>query len=436
MIFKRNDLYRGILSWFHLLLLLLGFYPLSVSFLGLNTQNTLKMTALGLFLLIPIISSSLMLRKIRNFWIFVPCGLLIAAGTGYLVYCLCDFFQYGRYLGGILTFLLSLVPFIIHIHARAQLVEIRRDFIAAHGSSKPFAMETWEVSTLANTPRFSHLAWLVIQYIAGLLLGFSTYWHIIFYLTLFDVFLCFLYQYRENYQDFVEANEGVANLPLQTLQKIFRILYALAFLLLIIFTLPSALYGQEPLSEVSISSHTILNVEQDTDSLSIPPNSTQQIVPEIIAQAQNDSTPAPVWFANLLKALLGLMGIFLIFSLIYAIVQGIKKIGADFSTDENDSIEFLEDKTKDEKKKLRKQQNKKEGYLSPNMQIRRKYKRTIKRNTKGIPSFTATPSELERRAGITEEPNTTLLHSMYEKARYSKMGCGKEDLQSLNKTTS
>ncbi|MCI5620972.1 MAG: hypothetical protein MR355_05340 [Lachnospiraceae bacterium] len=436
MIFKRNDLYRGILSWFHLLLLLFGFYPLSVSFLGLNTQNTLKMTALGLLLLIPIISSSLMLRKIRNFWIFVPCGLLIAAGTGYLAYCLCDFFQYGRYLGGILTFLLSLIPFIIHIHARVQLVEIRRDFIAAHGSSKPFAMETWEVSTPANTPRFSHLTWLVIQYIAGILLGFSTYWHIIFYLTFLDVFLCFLYQYRENYLDFVETNDGVANLPLQTLQKIFRILYALAFLLLIIFTLPAALYGREPLSEISISSHTILHVEQDTDSLSIPPNSTQQIVPEIIVQAQNDSTPDPVWFANLLKVLLFIMGIVLILSLIYAIVQGIKKIGADFCTDENDSIEFLEDKTKDDKKKLRKQQKKKEGYLSPNMQIRRKYKRMIKRNTKGTPSSTATPSELERRAGIAEEPNTTLLHSMYEKARYSKMGCGKEDLQALNKTTS
>jgi hypothetical protein len=67
------------------------------------------------------------------------------------------------------------------------------------------------------------------------------------------------------------------------------------------------------------------------------------------------------------------------------------------------------------------------------MQIRRRYKRTIKKSTKGSPTFWASPLELESQAGLAESSDMQRLHGYYEKARYSKEGCTREDAAALQK---
>lgn len=73
---------------------------------------------------------------------------------------------------------------------------------------------------------------------------------------------------------------------------------------------------------------------------------------------------------------------------------------------------------------------KKEGYLSPNMRIRRKYKKTIKKAGKYQPTGAETPAELEERNELSGD-GMRRLHDGYEKARYSREGCTKEEAEAL-----
>jgi hypothetical protein len=93
---------------------------------------------------------------------------------------------------------------------------------------------------------------------------------------------------------------------------------------------------------------------------------------------------------------------------------------------------FLDSK-EDARRFLRKKGSPRESRLSPNMQIRRRYKRTIRKSTKGRPCAWASPSELESHAGLAESADMHKLHDYYEKARYSKDGCTRTDVDALQK---
>ena len=78
------------------------------------------------------------------------------------------------------------------------------------------------------------------------------------------------------------------------------------------------------------------------------------------------------------------------------------------------------------------QEEKKEKDSSPNAVIRRLYKKKIKAGIKGKIPFWASPTELEIMAQWQESVSEKELHLLYEKARYSKEGCLKEELNRYN----
>ena len=84
----------------------------------------------------------------------------------------------------------------------------------------------------------------------------------------------------------------------------------------------------------------------------------------------------------------------------------------------------------DERENLPWRREKKEGYLSPNMRIRRQYKKTIKKAGKYQPTGAETPAELEERNELSGD-GMRRLHDGYEKARYSREGCTKEEAEAL-----
>ena len=68
-----------------------------------------------------------------------------------------------------------------------------------------------------------------------------------------------------------------------------------------------------------------------------------------------------------------------------------------------------------------------DSFFSPNKKIRRLYKKTIQKADKIRPIGTETPAELEEKAGLSKDFKMQKLHTYYEKARYSKDGCTKEE---------
>lgn len=107
-----------------------------------------------------------------------------------------------------------------------------------------------------------------------------------------------------------------------------------------------------------------------------------------------------------------------------------------------DMQEFIDDET-DASFLSESEKKKKDSFLSqlfhPNAVIRKRFKKQIKKgNASGkkagspIPG-SLTPAELEQYANLPDDERTRLLHELYEKARYSKDGCTKEDAAALKK---
>ncbi|MBR2529347.1 MAG: hypothetical protein IKE58_12880 [Blautia sp.] len=53
-------------------------------------------------------------------------------------------------------------------------------------------------------------------------------------------------------------------------------------------------------------------------------------------------------------------------------------------------------------------------------EIRRKYRRTIRRHRRDIPAPWETPADIEEKANLANTPEGDILHTMYEKARYGR----------------
>lgn len=118
--------------------------------------------------------------------------------------------------------------------------------------------------------------------------------------------------------------------------------------------------------------------------------------------------------------------LFLLYS-IYSYLKRDKKY-------EGDIVEFIKTEAKKEKIKRKSvlTEEEKEKNNSPNAIVRRAYRKRIKTGIKGKIPFWASPIELETMAEWQETGNKSELHLLYEKARYSKEGCLKEDLDRYN----
>ena len=105
----------------------------------------------------------------------------------------------------------------------------------------------------------------------------------------------------------------------------------------------------------------------------------------------------------------------------------------EFINEETEST-FLQDSEKKERDSLLSM------LFNPNTTIRKKFKKQIQQGShlnKKAGNFitvSLTPLELEQYAKLPDDERTHLLHALYEKARYSKEGCTKDDVASFKKS--
>ena len=119
---------------------------------------------------------------------------------------------------------------------------------------------------------------------------------------------------------------------------------------------------------------------------------------------------------------------------LFAIFKVLKKLyqlylAFDMNSAENgDQIEQLFTvRSKDEKKMLKKQNAEVSRWdRTPDAKIRRVYKKRVLRDWKEVPDASMTPMEIEGKVSMGEKEKQ-IFHSMYEKARYGKESCSKEE---------
>ncbi len=431
MIFEKSS-FRAVCCLVHAFLLVYGFFPLIAGMTGMDSFHCFCYCAIGFLLLIPITASWLLLRRLKYLWLYLPIGLALSAIIGITGGGLCQLsgcnFLYSVPLTAAACAIISLVVFFIHATSRIRLADLKKDFIAAHGYNVPFDMKVWEVPTILNHPSPVHFIWFVVQYVLALVLKNSLYWHFLFFMLLLDILVCFSFQYMNNFDRFVTENSQTANLPVSTMKQVHRILFSIALLLIVLFALPSIFFGQEPLANLRMEDVPITFKQEENASgnLTLDDLNYGMPLPDILTESQEEHNP-PVWIGYVVRAVLLLMFAAALVVLILSIIRAVRRANALFSETKEDEILFIDSETSDERTSIKRKKTPREGRFSINMQIRRKYKKTIRRATKGLPNRWATPLELEQNAQIADRDDTRQLHALYEKARYSESGCTKDD---------
>jgi hypothetical protein len=397
----------------------------------LSGLQSAKFCMIGLILFVPILLSWWLLRKLHRLFGYLPLGLFISVLCGVFAWLFAGPYSYSRPLTGALTGIASFALFLAHAITRTRQGQKKKEYRQFHGEELPTEMEVWEVTMPFTHPHPIHLVWFAFQYLLGLILIIPFYWHFIFFMTFADLFVLFGFRYLTQLDEFIIKNRKTASLPVRTMEKIHRILLAIGVLFLLLFALPALFYGKEPLAGLSTLELSWTPSDEDPVAVEYPVSGYDTMFPdEMFEDVEPVVLPEWVGFASNLF-LYTILAVVLI-GFIYGIYQAIRLAGKNFSVENEDEVIFLDSK-EDARRFLRKKGSPRESRLSPNMQIRRRYKRTIRKSTEGRPCAWASPSELESHAGLAESADMHKLHDYYEKARYSKEGCTRADVDALQK---
>lgn len=118
---------------------------------------------------------------------------------------------------------------------------------------------------------------------------------------------------------------------------------------------------------------------------------------------------------------------------LYRILKKLYQLYLEFdmnSAQNGDEIERIYTvQSKEEKTKLKHDRQKKLAWdRSPNARIRKSYKKRVLKDSKELPGPSMTPEEIEQNIKIDDE-DKRIVHAYYEKARYGKEPCTKDDME-------
>ncbi len=456
-----DNLFLSALSWLHILAICAGLYLLTTlaydmemsgELLPYELKSPAELLAESLWLIVPLALGWILIRATRSLVVYLLCSCVVCALLAGLTH-------------SVLTVSLSAFLLAARCYTRLKKGKLKRMLAEMPGEAGgQLAPELWEIPTFLDRPVPTHWGVFAFYYLIFLVAGKSDLLIYVFYLLLADVFVCFLFGYQDNMQRFIRENKRIANLPVHSIQKVGRILLLVSVILLGLIVLPSALYGREPLT----------NLRAHIKPVELTPSTDME---ELMQGGLSDPdfglpeeapTDPPAWLVALGNVLFYLGAVAVGIALLIVIYRVCRNALSYFAQDEADEILFLgTEESSGTRTKERRVREKKERRSSPNRRIRRQYKKTILRamgkrsdterssssesqtsagqertsgriaadrttlTGKKIPAGWETPTELETKAQLIRDPSTDKLHTLYEKARYSREGCTKEEAESL-----
>lgn len=416
-------------GFFHSLVLFWTFYPFTARALQMDNRTGTAFCLTGILLLIPIILSFYAFKKIKRLITYLFLGTLVSFLFGYSGGFASAAAGAGFYPGAVLSALLSMAIFLIRGYGRIKKGQLQKALKEMPLSDTGIPdMGELEVPVFLEVPHPLHWIFFGIHYLAGALLKSSLYWRMTFYLFLGDVFLCFAYRYIENFYRFLREHERSANLPVPTMKKVIKIIFAMASLILFLFILPSLLYGKEPLSAITPKEY---DLPWDLPEPEAP--APEHLSPDMEALFSPDEEPwePPLWLQNLFTLFFYLLSLSVGLFILVIIYRACRRAGEFFAAESEDEIIFLEKSFSDQNFSLSRKKTSFSAHSSVNLRIRKYYKKTLRKALKNSPKGSETPEELEDTAGLPKGQSRQTLHACYEKARYGNLECTEEELNSL-----
>ena len=111
-------------------------------------------------------------------------------------------------------------------------------------------MEAWQIPTILDKPHPWHWILFGAVYITGILAQTEYIWHWEFYLFVAEIFVCFAFCYIDRMWEFLKERRKIANMPVNMMKRVSRIIFGISALALVVFILPSVLYEKDILSDL------------------------------------------------------------------------------------------------------------------------------------------------------------------------------------------
>lgn len=401
------------LSWIHAWALFGGLYfwlPTLTGFLDKGMKGNLMDS---LILLLPIILSYFMLRKIKNLILY----LLLSAGA-----VISLFFMTSHYI----TVVCSILIFLIRCKTRIDKGRIRRQMREFPGEMGRFyEPEAWEIPTLLDKPYVLYGVLFGVEYFILIFSGEHRYLPAIFYLLFVEVVITVIYRYIEQMAWYIEGHQRIANLPGKMILRNGYAILAVLGILFLIFLIPSLLYGKEPLT-------ALYREHIPNTAIYMEPEISMQEGPDpmmlMLRELAGEQFEPPAWVSTLSTIIVWGIMAFASFFAAKSFFRILGRILGSFAEEEEDEIINLKE-VREEQKRIWKEKKKQEKEFrhSPAFRIRKKYKKRILKAIKSKPAGTETPEELEEKAELLDSQDYETLHELYEKARYSPLQCTTED---------
>ncbi len=413
---KTENHILSVLSWFHSVLLFAGFYLVIPSLMDDFSQGIWKNLLKSAVLFIPVIASYIMMRKMRNIVIYLILAIAIT-GSIYVV------------TGNVLTLIFSAMIFLIRCQARIEKGRLKKQMRDFPGEDGRFIdPEAWEIPTILDKPKIFHCILFLLEYFLLIYSGYHKYLSGIFYLLFLEIIIIFISYYINHMKEYIQSHQKIANLPGKMILRNGYVIFAGMMLLFLSFILPSILYGEEPLTSLYHKPDPQANVNITFDL----PEQEEDPMLQMMGEIEMVSWNPPKWLKVVDKVVVWVTQLLLTLVIIRFLLGEIMRVFGSFAEEEDDEVIDLKN-VKDEQKKIAREKKRIERSEkhTPDMRIRKKYRKLILKSVKMRPHGTETPIELEEKAGIIGDSRQPLIHRLYEKARYSAISCTEEEEKSL-----
>ncbi len=397
-------------GWIHAVLILALIIPLLYA-LGAERSGTIGrfLYPKCLIILIPVVFTDLAADKCKGMFSYLIVCALTFTATGALGWAAAGSLHQSVLLWGYIGLLLCETVFVIIERLAERLHKEKKT-----EDSSDYDPRWRPVYNTLREPSFTVLIYFGVIYTAALNLDNPSVCNAALFSAVLYVPVTVLYRYVCETENYLSLNKRTCNLPSKRIYGIGGGMLAVFLLLFLFAILPSLL---------TVSGrryHDIrkwgADIEIDYTELfpeNHPEDTGEDPMGALIAEYGSPG-PAPQWLVFLSRILEALLFLFLAAALL-------KKILSTFQTfrnakDENgDIVEELQE-INEEREKTGKLQNRRR--LSKREQIRREYRKTIRRHRKDRPAVYESPTEIEMIAGIFQSEAVQELHRNYEAARY------------------
>ncbi len=419
-----------IACWLHVLLLFWAAYAFSATLL-FERESPLRLLLCGLLPIIPIMLGWVLAPKIRNFFLYSLVGVLLCIVMGILASVVAGPEWTQVMAGVVLTVFFTFLVFFLYAKSKRDYGRLKQEYQATHEDSD-FVIQEREMDNFLKNPQAAHLWWFAGLYVFAIIMDKRGCLIYLFAMTLADIVVLSAYLYGSSFYEYMREKKGAANLPLATMRRIHRFFGICGGLLLAMFLLPSILFGKEISVDFSLE-QPVIDVE-DSWASADGSNYGGGFSTDAISQLDTMETRTlPDWIQSLMQLIAYAIMAVAVVLIIVAIVVMIRRFKKDFAVEEEDEVVNLDEEAPvGVQRVLRRRTH--ESFLSPSQQIRRRYKRVIRKAAKAAPSRWGTPTEIEHQAAVAQDGQMQTLHGYYEKARYSEGGCTQEDLKNLRET--